>query len=207
MIVSHQHKYIFFAVPKTATHAIREALRQSKSGDDWEQQMLFGQQVSPIASIAKLEHGHITAKEIQAVLEPIQWSSYFKFAFVRNPFDRFVSACAFLNRGNPQFKQRPNEWMKVALTKAQFRRRLLIRSQSEQLMGADSKLAMDFVGRYESLQSSLDDISERLLLPKVVLDVRNRSEHRQYREYYDEALKEEVTRLYHQDMVAFGYSF
>ena len=30
MIISHRHKFIFFAVPKTATHTIREALRHHK---------------------------------------------------------------------------------------------------------------------------------------------------------------------------------
>lgn len=169
--------------------------------------MLFGRQVLPIASIAKLEHGHITVKEIQVVLEVSQWTRYFKFAFVRNPFDRFISACAFLNRGNPQFKQRPNEWMKVALTRTQFRNRLLIRPQSEQLIDTDGRLAMDFIGRYESLQRSLNDVFEHLSLPNVVLDVRNSSDHEQYREYYDDALKGEVTRLYQQDLDAFGYTF
>ena len=49
LIVSHEHKYIFFAVPKTATHTVREALRAHLGADDWEQQVLFGEQFLPIA--------------------------------------------------------------------------------------------------------------------------------------------------------------
>lgn len=207
MIISHQHKYIFFAVPRTATHAIREVLRQSKGVQDWEQQMLFDKQCLPIDDIAKIEHGHITAREIEPVLRPDQWSQYFKFAFVRNPFDRFVSACAFLNRGNPQFKQRANEWMKVAMTRPQFRQRLLIRPQSEQLTNSHDELSMDFVGRYETLQDSLGDILDHLSLPKVLLEVRNQSYHSNYRDYYDDALQQQVKMFYQQDLDAFDYSF
>jgi hypothetical protein len=207
VIISHQHKYIFFAVPKTATHSIRDALRLSKGIEDWEQQMLFGSQSLPIDGIAKIGHGHISAREIEPVLAPDQWEQYFKFAFVRNPFDRFVSACAFLNRHNPQFKQRPNEWMKVAMSRAQFRQRVLIRPQYEQLINVDDELALDFVGRYETLQDSLNHILDHLSLPKALLEVHNQSDHYSYRHYYDDALMHQVKEFYKQDLDTFGYCF
>ena len=95
MIISHRHKFIFFAVPKTATHTIREALRHHKDEDDWEQQVLYGEQALPIPEIARLKHGHISAEQIRPHLDDAIWNEYFKFAFVRNPFDRFVSTCFF----------------------------------------------------------------------------------------------------------------
>lgn len=207
MIVSHEHKYIFFAVPKTATHAIREVLRQSKGSSDWEQQQLFGKQVLPITEIASLGHGHISVKEIQATADYEQWQGYFKFAFVRNPYDRFVSACVFLNRGNPQFKQHATQWMRVAMTRPQFRQRILIRPQCELLMNAYSELALDFLGRYENLQTSLDQVLDHLLLPRITLDVRNRSDHFHYRHYYDPVLKQQVRTFYQQDLDLFEYEF
>ena len=207
MIISHKHKFIFFAVPKTATHSVREALRLHKSEQDWEQQMLFGKQLLPIPEIAKLEHGHISVKEIEPCLPSEQWSEYFKLAFVRNPFDRFVSACAFLNRGNAQFSQRPLEWMKVAMTRDQFKQRLLIRPQSMQLIDNDGELAMDYVGRYESLQTSMDQIFDHLLLPKTELAVRNSSKHADYQTYYDDELREQLEDFYAQDLMRFNYHF
>jgi len=207
MIISHRHRFIFFAVPKTATHSIREALRQHKEPDDWEQQMLFGKQVLPFPEIAKIGHGHISAKEISAVLPAKQWQSYLKLAFVRNPFDRFVSACAFLNRGNPEFASRSTEWMKVAMTQPQFRQRVLIRPQAQQLCGDGGKLAVDFVGRYETIQTSLDEIFDRLSLPSAQLEIRNSSKHGHYRDYYDDNLRQQVSELYRDDMELFDYSF
>ena len=207
MIVSHQHKYIFFAVPKTATHAIREALRPYNGPDDWEQQQLFEVQASPIAEIASIGHGHITANEIQVIFDQDEWQRYFKFAFVRNPFERFVSACAFLNRNNSEFKQQPTEWMKVAMTRERFRQRVLIRPQSEQLLNINSELSMDYVGRFENIQASLDQILDHLLLPRIGLSLRNSSDHSQYHTYYDSALKQQVSAFYQQDLDMFGYGF
>ena len=34
MIISHQHRFIFAAVPKTGTHSVRQALREHLSADD-----------------------------------------------------------------------------------------------------------------------------------------------------------------------------
>ena len=41
MIVSHRHRFIFAAVPKTGTHAVRQALREQMGDEDLEQVGLF----------------------------------------------------------------------------------------------------------------------------------------------------------------------
>ena len=207
MIISHKHKFIFFAVPKTATHTIRAALRQHTGPDDWEQQVLFGEQYLPIPQLARLRHGHITAQEIRPHLEPGVWDSYFKFAFVRNPFDRFVSCCFFLNREDPNFEDTAIAFMKERLPRPRFQRRVLVRPQDQQLCTADGDIALDYVGRYENLQESYDFISERIGLPKSELGKTNSSEHSRYTKYYDDDLRQKVTDFYKEDLRLFSYDF
>ena len=207
MIVSHAHRYIFFAVPKTATHSVREVLRASKDEADWEQQVLFGEQAIPVPEIAEIKHGHISARQIQPALTEEQWGSYYKFGFVRNPFDRFVSICAFLNRENPNFKDNSLTWMKMATQRPVFRQRILVRPQFEQLINEQGELAMDFLGRYENLQESLDTILGKLNLEPIQLQVRNRSDHAAYQSYYDDELREWVANFYKEDLDCFGYDF
>jgi hypothetical protein len=191
----------------TATHTIRSALRQHTGPDDWEQQMLFGEQYLPIPQLARLGHGHISAKEIRPHLEAEVWDSYFKFAFVRNPFDRFVSCCFFLNRSDPGFEITAVAFMKEYLQRTRFQQRVLVQPQYRQLCTADGELALDYIGRYEDLQQSYDTICERIGLSRSELSKNNSSEHTKFTQYYDHDLRQQVADFYREDLRLFSYDF
>lgn len=167
----------------------------------------LGAQVSPIEEIAKINHGHISVQQIQRHLSSAQWQASFKFAFVRNPFDRFVSVCFFFNRKNPAFLENPSAWMKSAISRPRFQQRVLVQPQVIQLQDQHNNLAMDYIGRYESLQQSMDYISAKLGKPSISLKIKNQSEHKSYKEYYDAELKDLVADFYQRDIAAFGYAF
>lgn len=194
-------------MPKTATHAIRKALSRHLGPDDWEQQFLFGEQVLPISELARLRHGHISAMEIRPHLSESDWDTYFKFAFVRNPFDRFVSTCFFLNRDNPNFAEGAADFMKRALTVPRFRQRVLVRPQYQLLTDARGQIALDKVGRYENLQASYDAICAKIGIPPSPLRKTNESKHNSFVEYYDDDLRAIVADFYKDDLNKFGYDF
>lgn len=194
-------------MPKTGTHAVRELLSPHKGPDDWEQQTLFGEQLLPIPEIAKIQHGHISAQQIAPYLDVSIWQNYFKFAIVRNPFDRFISICFFLNRKNPMFVETPLQWMKSAIKVQRFRQRILVKPQYQQLIDGQGNIAMDYVGRYETLQESVDEICQQLQLETTPLQKRNTSEHSEYREYYDDELRSAVENIYQEDLRRFNYSY
>ena len=222
MIISHSRKFIFFAVPKTATHSIREVLHYYQAAQDWEQQALFrsnglenkglkntgnSQQLLPIPELARLGHGHISVRQIKPLLDAQLWNDYFKFAFVRNPFDRFVSTCFFLNRDSPGFAANSLVWMKTAIRRERFQQRLLVRPQVTQLVDANGEQVMDFIGRFEALQDGVNLVLAKLELASVKLKRRNPSEHAHYRNYYDAELRELVAEFYRQDLLRFDYRF
>jgi len=206
VIISHKHRFIFFAVPKTATHAIRQALRVHLDDGDWEQQVLFGEQYLPIPSLAAMRHGHISVSQLRPHLKDDLWHSYTKFGFVRNPFDRYISTCFFLNRGKSGFESQAVPFMKRALTIQQFRRRILVTPQYRQLSHADGSIGLDIVGRYETLQESYDEICSRIGIPGTDLERKNPSSHASYRSYYDGDLVQQVSDFYKDDFRMFGYS-
>jgi len=173
MIFSSSRKFIFVAVPKTGTHAVREALRPALGEDDWEQQMLTGRMLSPLRSIASIGHGHISYRELSQAVEADVLASYFTFAIVRHPIERFMSVCAFLARTDPSYDQDPLGWCQKAFERDRFRQRVLVRPQSELLVNAAGELAIDFIGRYENLQTDLNSVLSRLDLPAVTLQSRN----------------------------------
>ena len=206
MIYAESQRFIFFAVPKTGTHAVREALRPHLSPADWEQQLRYGEQLSPLPEIAAINHGHVSYRQLSSAVGPETLSRFFRFAFTRHPYDRFVSVCAFLARTAPRYKQNPTEWMKSALKRPQFCNRVLVASQHALLSDENGALGLDFVGRYESLQVDFDAICDRLKLPQVTLAHRNSSEHDSYQQLLNNELREALWKRYEQDFLSFNYS-
>jgi hypothetical protein len=207
MIMSRQHRYLFFAIPKTGTHSVRQALRLHLGEQDLEQVGLFVQKRFPFPEFAGIRHGHISARQIQPVIGAADFDGYFKFAFVRNPYDRFVSFCAFITRDSDDFRKQPRAVMKHIVANPELLAHLLCRPQHEFIVDDSGHVAIDYVGRNENMQASYDVITARLGLPRTVLAHANRSEHRPWQEYYDAELIDGVGSIYRRDLELFGYEF
>ena len=142
-------------------------------------------------------------------------SNLFRFAFVRNPWDRFVSAYEYLKRGGipyydrtktiiikkeyPEFKdfvRAVDVWKHWVFFWHQF-----------DFVSIDGLIAMDFIGRFEYLQSDFDDICDEINYPKVKLPHINKTKHAHYTEYYDDESIEIITCHYSKDICAFNYQF
>ena len=207
MIISELHRYIFVAIPKTGTHAIRQALREHMGEDDLEQVKLFVQKRFPIPELAKVNHGHITLQQLQLHFPAETFNSFLKFAFVRNPFDRFVSYCSFMARGGDSFQTEPQAVMRHFLFTAPPMTHILFRPQHYFVTGPDGQLMTDFLGRVEQMQQSYDELCERIGIPSRPLDKVNSTSRGDYRQYYDQQLIDGVARLYARDLELFDYSF
>ena len=206
MIVSSLHKFIFAAIPKTGTHSVRQALREHMGPADMEQVRLFGEKKFPIPELAQLQHGHLSLQQVRPFLKPADFDGFFKFAFVRNPFDRFVSYCAFMTRNEGHFERDPKGVMRHFLANPP-QRHILFKPQTHFVTGEDGKLLSDYIGRVEQMQQSYDEICARIGIESRPLERVNSSSRRGYRDYYDAALVDGVSRLYSSDLEAFGYSF
>lgn len=207
MIISHQHRFIFAAVPKTGTHSVRQALREHMSEDDIEQVGLFVNKRFPFEELAAIRHGHLSLQQVRPFLGEQDFADYFKFAFVRNPFDRFVSYCAFMTRDTGQFARAPHEVMRYFLFDAPPEKHILFQPQSSLLVDGEGRLLTDMVGRVETMQASYDAICARIGIPPRALDKVNGSSRGDYRAYYTDPLKDAVATRYARDLALFGYDF
>ncbi|MEM7081129.1 MAG: sulfotransferase family 2 domain-containing protein [Pseudomonadota bacterium] len=205
MIVSHTHRFIFFAVPRTATHSVRAVLAPHLGDDDWQQERLDSAHRLPIPELAGAGHGHLGVRAIKPHLPEEVFQHYYKFALVRHPYDRFVSVCSFLNRDNPDFAHDPEQWMWDALERERFRARLLVRPQIAMLVDESGELALDFIGRYEALAESLRNVAARLDLQLDDLPHRNRSPDAIRLAALTPRLRRALDAFYAADFEAFDY--
>ena len=206
MIISFARKFIFTAIPKTGTHSVRRALRAHMGPDDWEQVGLFVQRAFPVAELARIGHGHISLAQLRPFLKPEDFEAFFKFAFVRNPFDRFVSYASFITREVGHFDRDPKRVMRYFLANPPMDH-ILFRPQHEFVADTEGKLLTDYVGRVEEMQQSYDEICGRMGIPVANLEQVNSSRRKDYRDYYDQSLIDGVARLYARDLELFGYEF
>jgi hypothetical protein len=208
VIVSHRHRFIFAAVPKTGTHAVRRALREHLDESDLEQVGLFVNKRFPWADLAAIRHGHLPLRQIRPYLGEAAFAAYFKFAFVRNPFDRFVSYCAFMLRDGEVFQQRPQDVMRHFLFVEPPEGHVLFQPQAALLVDDDgTTLLTDAVGRVEDMQGSYDALCARIGIPSQPLERVNDSRREDYRRYYDQTLIDGVAARYARDLELFGYGF
>jgi len=206
VIISPNHKYVFVAVPKTGTHAVRQALRPHMGAGDMEQVGLFVKRQFPIPDLAKVGHGHISLEQLRKFMDPAKFAEYFKFAFVRNPFDRFISYCSFITRERGGFKTDPEKVMRRVLANPPSEH-VLFWPQNTFLVDGEGKLLTDYVGRVETMQQSFEFIASKIGVPAVQLDKVNATERSAYRDYYDQELIDGVAKLYADDLRLFEYDF
>lgn len=203
MIISFSRGFAFIAVPKTGSQSVRRALRPSLAGTDWEQCGLFEQKSFPVRPLATVGHGHLRFLELQPFLLPGLWSNLFTFAFVRNPLDRFLSACRFLNRGNDRMAQDAVGTMKRMLELQPSDDLVHLRPQHEFLVREDGTLAINFVGRFERLQQDFDEACEAVGIAPSPLELINRSVGNEC--FVDAELRDMVSAFYAEDFKRFGY--
>lgn len=189
---ANEHRCIFVHIPKTAGSSVATAL--------------FGRPSSHVTAHAYLE------------ASPRKFRRFFKFAFVRNPWDRLVSTYAFLRDGGMNEIDRTwarehlaayadfDDFVRRGLALEAVRSWVHFRPQTDFICDGEGKLLMDFVGRYERLDQDFAVVAKRLHRP-VALPVINASRRSAYADYYTPETRDLVGRFYGADIAAFDYGF
>ena len=190
MMVNYKKSALFLHCPKVASVSIRIILENCGF-----QKVKLGEYPDFINNFDK------TKLKIQNTLK--YNSSLFTFSFVRNPWDRVVSAYEYLNRSiSISFKDfifsdfvNPDVKWHYGIT------------QFDIIGDGDSTPLVDFIGRFERLQEDFNRVCKIIGIRPVLLPYKNKSIHKHYSEYYDDTLKEVVDKLYYKDIKIFSYNY
>jgi len=205
-MISTDKKFLFIHIPKTGGNAIRLALKdhaideivfnekQQAYNENNRQVHRFGIQ-NPYMDLKK--HSHIS--EIHSKWDEQHlgaWEDYYKFAVVRNPWDRLVSLYFSPHKGNVDFDKKMFRDV-IKNTK---------KGMQSVYLNENGKPVTDFLIRFESLARDFSIVCDSLGIEAELPHV-NMSRHLPYQEYYDNKTKKLVYKLYRDDIDQFGYEF
>ena len=197
MRISHKHKFISISIPKTGSTSIRYSLDK------------FADQKSVSNGNDTFYH-HSTYSRLQERLDYID--DYFVFAFVRNPWDRLASQWNYMNSyaqsgSDLNYKKYCNKMLESIDSFSQFLKSKQTIGQCINWVQHQNSVAVNYVGKMETIQYDFDIICDKLNLPRQVLPHHNKTNKKHYTEYYDDETLEIVAQKYAKDIEYFGYEF
>ena len=186
--VCREKRFIWFRVAKVATRTIYHQLRESNV--------------------------HLDAQHPIGIHYPVKlYGKYFKFCFVRNPWDRIVSCWhdKVVHLNYFKFSDPERAEMSSFANFVNFVSGLDLETCDPHLRLQCRLIDLnhiDYLGRLESLNSDLSKIFHILGIPLKDIEAKNVSSGRiHYHAYYDKALIEKVYQLYRRDIQIFDYDY
>ena len=154
---------------------------------------------------------HLHADQIRAEVGVDRFQRFFKFAFVRNPFDRAVSQYVYM-------AQRPDLRRFLGMREgASFSRYLELIPRVKHVQWEPQRsflvdpvtgdVLVDFIGRFERFASDARSVFQRLGVAADSVPHVNRSDRKPYREYYAGDDRAKVEAMYGSDLEFLGYNF
>jgi len=192
-MISKNLKCIYIHIPKTGGMSIESML-----GEDLEKIH---------QSSIKIKHG--TPKEWKY---PKYWGYYYKFTFVRNPWDRVVSAYLYnLKMSDTNSLQHDREKIKgygidgfneYVLNDLQDTKSRFFLPCSNWIKG----YKYDFIGKLENFEKDMSFICKKMGISYIDTHL-NMTKRDKYSNYYNEKAKKIIEHIYRDDISMFNYTF
>jgi chondroitin 4-sulfotransferase 11 len=151
-------------------------------------------------------------------IDPEATKRFFKFAFVRNPWDRLVSSYFYMASRTSR-KRETLEWVdfiqsfesfdhfvKAWVNEDNVKLNITFYPQHKFLINKFGMNHMDFVGRFENIDRDFKEICRNLGV-QISLPHDNKSPRKHYAAYYNDETRDIVAQAYKKDIELFGYQF
>jgi hypothetical protein len=180
-MISHQYQCIFLHQRKCAGSSIMRTFNVAFGTPEWD----------------FMKDGLLSEEHTAAPL------GYFRFAVVRNPWDRFVSGWKYCS----STRERMLAEVLADLPQEGHDFRHVTRPQHSTLFDEHNEAAVDYLIRFERLQEGFDAVCELIGKPRCQLPHRNRGNRAHYREYFDVASRQSFLRHFTRDVELLGYDY
>jgi hypothetical protein len=199
-MISFQKRFLFVHIPKTGGNSIQSILAsysddklvRARRGQDGVER--FGVS-NPRFKLKK----HSLLTEYREALGEKKFEALYKFACVRNPWDRMVSYYFTPGQRKQWDRKAFKKMVSESLSAADYLR--LNRGEADPFQNVDRVL------RFENLTAGFELVCKDLGIPPAPLPIYNKSEREDYAKYYDHELRTLVNDRFAEEIVRFGYTF
>ena len=210
-MISHDKKCIFIHIPKCGGSSVEEVIWPDIKGrteeDLW---MGFVSQFENKYQTGGLQH--LLGWQIREEVGSDVFDAYYKFTFVRNPWDRIVSQFAFMQR-RPDLMEylgmNPDTEFKSYLELIRLKEHVQWTPQVRFFLDQDGSILVDRIGRLESFDQDCSQVFAALgLKSSLLVGHSNRSTRQSFQYYYsDSEAIEMVADIFSEDIEFLGYTF
>ena len=198
---------------KTAGTSIQAVLSKYCGSDDIITPDMDTKQLGRNVDKFFTDHPHPLIKDVKDFLGKQVWDSYFKFTFVRNPWDLVVSRYHWNMRGKDCSTVGFTEFLNNYCSAGAYfgPAHYFVNDLQQNYTTINNKLALDFVGKFENLKVDFKKICEIIGLPVSELS-KNKNSYKptyynKYTQYYDDNSKALVEKYFSKDIDMFEYSY
>ena len=226
-IVSERYRYVYLAVPKVASTSILNSLLPFFDFDLSAESLENLRKGTPVRGVHEYfnRSPYIINRAAFLAGIDVEYDRYFKFTFVRNPWDRLLSC--YMSKvvrsgagmpmgtyGNVTLSRNMSfqEFAEAVCRISDEAANAHFRSQHSFVCGAGSRkdILADYVGRFENLEEDFEVVTKKIGIDAQLPHAANTASirgSRSYRDFYDERLAEMVGERYREDIDLFGYSY
>jgi chondroitin 4-sulfotransferase 11 len=194
MPLSRFYKCIFIHIPKTAGTSIEKILNTSTEADFY--------------SIKPPTLQHLTWAELKDKIT-LDYSEFYKFTVVRNPFERLVSEYEWRRQNTPQILntltfEEVVENLEILNKISHWDRHLS--TQSFFLKDTNGSISKEIeIYKYENLEPLWEKLESITKIPKKYYPWSYKTKKNSLLSYYTKDLSKKIREYFHEDFVNFNY--
>lgn len=215
-MISHEHKVIFIHIPKCAGTSINEFIHPNLQNefwkDDYRYKCLFGW-----CPKLNIHLQHATPKQLleNNLITSDQWNSYFKFAFVRNSWDRAVSDYFWLKNDKKiddnfsNYIQKTGLFKEVLTDKTQRTYRGDHLTPQYDYVTINDAPCLDFVGDFSNLHKRMKYVAKKIGINKPFREHKNKGVQNKnhYSKFLTKKDRDLITERYQKDIDYFNFTY
>jgi hypothetical protein len=131
-------------------------------------------------------------------MTPQKWDTYYKFCFIRNPYDRIISGWYHVNKLNIPFSNYLNLYNRC--NDVEFMH--VFMPQVRNIINEKGKLDINFIGQFENLEEDFQKVLKNIGVKDIIHEVSkkmNKREHDPFYTYFSQEALNKVNLILKED--------